>query len=172
MGAAAGLLLILIGVLFFTQTTIGDAVGRIQSYSTDKRPDNAGPPGSAYVPTRYKGLKVGLTVKRGDPIVTATIGAACRRVGGGWTVISWHRPGAFIRGDRSRPSCHRHGRGSGKGALDLVPDDQDWTRADALVAELNRTPNVGDIVFRGDDDHDPDLGANPPHVHAAVNCGS
>lgn len=50
MGAAAGLLLILIGVMFFTQTTVGDAVARIQSYSTGKRPDSAGPRSSAFVP--------------------------------------------------------------------------------------------------------------------------
>jgi hypothetical protein len=164
MGAAAGLLLILVGVLFFTQTTVGDAVARIQSYSTGKRPAYAGPRGSAYVPQPYKGLRVRVGIRRGDPTVRSIIGSACRKVGGGWTVISWHRP-------NDSDSCHRFGKGTRKGALDVIPNDGDWDRADALVAELIVTPGVGEVIFRGDADHDPDLGASPPHVHAAVGCG-
>lgn len=166
------LLIILIGVLFFTQTSVGDAVKRIGSFTPDgDEPDNAGPRASGFTPGRAGrgALRIRVGVKRGDPFVRDVISGACARAGGGFTCISWHRPGSITAGGNK--SCHRHGKTTRKGAMDLIPDDGDWDRADDLVRELHRTAYVGEVIFRNDADHDPALGANPPHVHAAVNCG-
>lgn len=174
MSPATGALVILVGVWMFTQVTMGDAVGRILSYVDDEEPEGAGPRGSAFLPrgTRRqyaRAIRIGVGVKRGDRHVYDVLAPACAAAGGGFSCISWHRPGAVVAGTGS-PSCHRFGKGTRKGAMDLVPPGQDWSLADDLVRELKQTPGVGEIVFRGDADHDPNLGASPPHVHAAVNC--
>jgi hypothetical protein len=169
MAPAVGFLVLLLGIVVVSQIVVGDAVARVQSYADPSmRPRNDGPRGS--VTTRYKGVKYSPGVVKGDGVVPRTIAPALQAAGGGWRVISWVRPGSKVAGSGS-PSCHRGARGSGSGAWDIQPDDFDWRRADRLVIELRQTPGVGEVIFRGDSDHDPALGADPPHVHVAVNCG-
>lgn len=174
MSPATAAFVIFFGVLVFTQFTMGGAVDRLSSYIDEEEPDGAGPQGSSFRPSlrSYSGrpIRIGAGVKRGDQRVYDVLAPAVAAVGGGFTCISWHRPGAVVAGS-GNPSCHRFGKRSGKGAMDLVPDGNDWRRADQLVTELKQTPGVGEVIFRGDADHDPKLGASPPHVHAAVGCG-
>lgn len=160
------LFVVVIGTWFLLQSTnIGD---RIASYFGDE-PDDAGAKSSAFTPTNWnrKALRVMPWVPRGDRVVYDTIMPACSRAGGGFTVISWHRP-------TDSDSCHRFGKRTRKGALDIQPPKRNgkfqWAKADKLAAEL-RSMGLPEVIFRGDADHDPDLGADPPHVHAAVNCG-
>jgi hypothetical protein len=174
----AAFMLLFLGVLIFTQVTVGGAVDRLLSYTDDIEPDNAGPRGSAFRPRPKRRSKlsdlftISATVKRGDPRVLEVIAPAVVAVGARFRVISWHRPGSFVNGNPATPSCHRFGAGTSRGAVDLVPLEGGWTKADQLVAELRQTPGVGEVVFRGDPDHDPALGAtSSPHVHVAVGCG-
>lgn len=173
MSAGAALLLLLIGALVFTQTVVGGAVARIRSFETGEATEDSGPTGSAFVPRNFgrKALRVARGVARGDRVVFDTIMPACMAAGGGFTVISWYRP-------TDSDSCHRFGKGTEMGALDIQPPRDakgrfKWERADRLVTELRQTPGVNpsEIIFRGDSKHDPELGAEPPHVHAGVNCG-
>lgn len=85
--------------------------------------------------------------------------------GGNFEVISWYRPGSRVHGTGSI-SEHAFGE-----AIDIRPiagkgGQVNWARADALVAALHATLPT-ELIFRGDPDHDPGLGANPAHVH----CG-
>lgn len=173
MSPAVGLLVVVIGALVFTQVTMGGLVDRLMSYAEpDKEPASSGPKGSVHTPTRAqmrKALRVAPTALRGDPIVFDTIAPACEAAGGGFIVTSWYRPNAVTTSGNA--SCHRHGPGSGAGALDIQPVDRNWRRLDRLDQELRQTPGVQEIVWRGDPDHDPAAGASGPHLHVAVNCG-
>ena len=173
MTATMGVVLMIVGVWLFAQVAMGGLVDRIRTYTGEDRDYSGGPQGSvATLPPKKAGkggIRIAAGVKRGDPVVLDVIAPACAAVGGGWILTSWHRPGAVT--SSGRPSCHRHGKGTGKGAGDLVPDDSDWNRADRLVAQLRSTLGVGEVIFRGDKAHDPALGAKGPHVHVGVNCG-
>lgn len=171
------LLLIVVGVWFFLQGSFGELVERLQSFFPGKSdPKGAGAPGSAAVATVWnrKALKLSPTVKltqRGDPIVYNTLMPACSRAGGGFVAISWFR-GAGEKTSSGRPSCHRHGKRSGKGALDIVHESGEYKPLDDLEYELHIL-NAGEVLFRGYANHDPKLTepGKTPHVHAAVNCG-
>ena len=171
--AAMGVVLLLAGAWLFAQVVMGDLVKRIQSYTGEDRDYSGGAAGSvataAPLKVSGKALRIGAGVRRGDPRVYQVIAPACAAVGGGFSVTSWYRPGAVT--SSGRPSCHRHGKGTGAGALDIVPNDGDWGRCDRLEAELRSTLGVGEVIFRGDAAHDPSLGAKGPHLHAAVGCG-
>lgn len=172
---AKGFVLLLAGALLFTQATVGRAVERIRSYEPGgKEPDNAGRKGSVPVATpraARRALRVRLGVKRGDPHVLEVVRPAALATGHSFTVTSWLRVGANVNGDPDRPSCHRHGRGSRKGALDIVPDSGDWGDLDDLDSELRQTDGIGEIVWRGAAGHDPRTGAERPHMHVGVGCG-
>jgi len=170
-----GLLIALVGIWIFAQVAVGGLAERIGTFVGGGEPSNAG--GTASVTTatrnaRYRGrtLSVAPTVRRGDQIVYDTVLPACEAAGGGFRIISWYR-GPGERTASGTLSCHRFGKRTRKGAVDIIPVDGDWSRCDALVLELRQTPGVGEVIFRGDADHDPALGADDPHVHAAVGCG-
>lgn len=169
------LLLITAGAWFFLQATVGELVETLESFFPGKSdPKRAGAPGSAAVPIVWnrKALKFQTVppVKRGDPVVYNTIMPACSRAGVGFVVISAHRPGAVT--SSGRKSCHRHGKRSGKGALDIVHESGTYKPLDDLEYELHIL-NAGEVLFRGYANHDPKLTepGKTPHVHAAVNCG-
>jgi hypothetical protein len=166
----AWLFLVFVGMWVFSQTSMGGLVDRILSYSEDKEPKGAGPQGLAFTGGSAT-VTLGARVKRGDPCVLRVIKEMCNKVGGKWTVISWHRPGAVVAGS-GNPSNHRFGRGSHKGAIDIMPSDRNWERADKLASVARADGRSLDVVFRGDADHDPRLGASSPHVHIGVDCGA
>jgi cell wall-associated NlpC family hydrolase len=71
------LMTLFLGVLIFTQVTMGGAVDRLRSYAEDEEPDNAGPKGSAFNPrpvsakgksTRSKFVRLLLT-QQGDDYI-------------------------------------------------------------------------------------------------------
>ncbi len=163
--------MIAVGVWFFLQTTMGELVETLQSYlAAGKEPDHAGAPASAFTPGKWnrKALRIRADVKRGDPAVYNRLMPACSRAGGGFVATSWHRPGAVT--SSGRPSCHRHGRRTGKGAMDIVHESGRWEPVDKLEYEL-KLDNPGEVLFRGVPGHDPVLEKEQPHLHAAVNCG-
>ena len=172
MSPSSALLVIAIGILFFMQTTQGGLVDRLKSYLPDEDgPKEQGRPASAFVPRNVgrRALKVAAGVRRGDPIVLERIRPAAMAAGGGFVVTSWYR-GADELTASGTPSCHRFGRKSGRGAVDIVHESGKWGPVDRLEAELRQTPGIGEVLFRGYAGHDPALGDNG-HLHAAVNCG-
>lgn len=167
------LFMIAAGAWVFLQVTVGELVETLESFMPGKSdPKRAGEPASAFIPGIYgrKALSVPIGVKRGDHVVYETIMPACSRAGGGFVVISWHRPGATT--SKGRPSCHGHGKKTRKGALDIVHKSGRWEPVDKLEYELN-VLNAGEVLFRGQPNHDPELTpkGKRPHLHAAVNCG-
>lgn len=166
------LLMIVVGVWFFLQVSVGEMVERLQSFVPGgKEPEKTMAPSSAFMPSKSgrKALRLGPLAKRGDPVVYNTIAVACSRAGGGFIATSWHRPGAKVAGT-DRLSCHSHGKGTGKGALDIVHESGDWGPVDKLEYEL-KAMAVGEVLFRGVPGHDPALEKDDPHLHGAVNCG-
>lgn len=169
MGAIGALFVIVVGTWFLLQST--NVAERIQSYFPGgQEPKDAGAPASAFTPTKWnkKALRISAIAKRGDRVVYDRIMPACSRAGGGFICTSWHRPGAKTTSGTT--SCHTHGKGSGKGAMDIVHESGKWGPVDKLEAEL-KLDNPGEVLFRGVAGHDPELEKDQPHLHAAVNCG-
>lgn len=110
---------------------------------------------------RTKGiLKVAPGVAEGPEWVYLRVLQAASAAGGSYTITSWSRPGAVVKGT-SKKSDHSCAK-----AVDVVPDGNDWSQGDALAREAQRLGMR--VVFRGDADHDPALGASGPHVHISV----
>lgn len=160
---------VVIGTWFLLQST--NVADRIKTYFSDgEEPSDAGAPASAFTPGKWnrKALRIAPGKARGDRAVYDRVMPACSRAGGGFICTSWYRPGAVTTSGRL--SCHRHGKGTGKGAMDIVHESGSWEPVDKLEYEL-KLDNPGEVLFRGVPGHDPALEKDDPHLHVAVNCG-